>query len=279
MTGDVAPVCLAYGLTVRSCVAIPGALPLDRDPSFRVDIVIGEGPVADGGVAEGPYRRVPGALVFEMPSVAQYRCDRSSVVIARCPGATDTDIAAYLVATALPAVLWMRGAIVLHAAAVCWPRAAGAVAIMGRSGIGKSTTVASLLGAGALLLADDTLRVEGTVAGGLAGGYFLGDGSRCFHGVTREHSLVSADLSAIVLLDLPRPAHAPMIERLSPVAGLAALLANRHRPRIPRLLGLEPALLAPLTTLAASVPVYRWQRRDGATALEPAELALFQQPA
>jgi hypothetical protein len=55
-------------------------------------------------------------------------------------------------------VLVLRGALVLHASAV--EIAGSAIAVVGRSGMGKSTLATLLCGAGARLVTDDVLRVE-----------------------------------------------------------------------------------------------------------------------
>jgi hypothetical protein len=64
----------------------------------------------------------------------------------------------FLVGPGLGIALRLRGTICLHAAAALAP--AGAVAIMGDSGAGKSTTVAALVSAGWPLLCDDIAAID-----------------------------------------------------------------------------------------------------------------------
>lgn len=257
---------LAYDLTVRSTLPIPGALPIAGGVA---DIEVREGAVADEGKAFGPYRlRADAKLVFEAPGVARYLCDAESIMVERIG---DGDVSGFLIATALPAVLWMRGEIVLHAAAAVMPGAAGAIAIMGASGSGKSTVLRAMVAMGARIVADDSLCVRGTGGSGLAGGYFLGEPPRAFHPVA--DGLAAAPLAGIVLLE--RSEGAPEMKRLPKLEALTTLIGNRHRPRIPVILGLQPGLMVPLAELAGAVPVHVWKRREGATGLEAGEIALL----
>jgi hypothetical protein len=93
------------------------------------------------------------------------------------PNADVSEIEALLVATALPAILWMRGRFVLHAAAVLMPGRDAAIAIAGPSGVGKSAALAQLIVRGAAVLADDSVSVavgaSGLIASGLPSVYFV----------------------------------------------------------------------------------------------------------
>jgi len=265
----------AYCLTIRSTLEIPGALTGGAGP---VDIVISEGPVPAEGAQQRPYLlREDGRLVFEMAGVARYLCDPQSIVFERVDDAPDATIAGYLIATALPALLWMRGEIVLHAAAAMLPGATSAFAVMGESGSGKSTLLRALVAMGARIVADDTICVRQTATGveasGLAGGYFLGEAPRVFHPV--EGGLDGAPLAGIALLETPRAAGPPEIHRVPRLEALTTLIANRHRPRVPLLLGLLPGLMVPMAELGGALPVHRWKRREGAATLEPEEIALL----
>jgi len=197
-------------------------------------------------------------------------------------GDTTEDMAAnFLIATALPALLWMRGEIVLHAAAAVLPGAAGAIAIGGASGTGKSTVLRQLVAAGASVVADDSmcLRFTGTdvTVSGLAGGYFVAgadkDTARRLETVPPEHQIRAAPLAGLVMLGARLSSGAPVFHSLRGVAALEALLASRHRPRIPALLGNNKAMLPVLARLSETLPIHLWNRREGAAALDPAEIA------
>jgi len=268
--------CRAYRLTIRSTLEIPGALPVEDDAGLA-DISIFEAPVVAQGKQFGPYTlRDDGRLVFEMAGVARYLCDEESVAIERLDGADDAAVAGYLIATALPAVLWMRGEIVLHTAAAMLPGAAGAFAVMGASGSGKSTVLRALIAMGARIVADDTVCVRqgstGVEVSGLAGGYFHGD-PRIFHAV--ERGLDSAPLAGIALLEMPRADGSSEIRQLPRLEALTTLIGNRHRPRVPALLGLQARLMVPLAELAGALPMHGWKRREGASVLDPEEIALL----
>lgn len=197
------------------------------------------------------------ALWFDPPGVARYRCTRDGIDVTPIAGAPRADVDALLVATALPAVMWLQGAVMLHAAAVVPAGHGAALAIAGPSGSGKSHLAAALLAQGAALVADDSIAVRGPVCAGLAGGYHLGapgDAARAFHPASR--TCRSAPLGAVIVLD---DTHAPP-ERLTGVAAVQALLANRHRASVPRLCGLDPGMLADIARLARTVRVFRWSQ-------------------
>lgn len=272
---------------VRSALALPGGIALESgDPRLAagIDIEIAEGDAKLQGFARelGPYRRAGDSLLFEMPGIARYRCDAGARMIVERIGDTSEGVAAsYLIATALPALLWMRGEIVLHAAAALLPGAAGAIAIGGASGTGKSTILRQLVAAGACVVADDSvcLRFSGAdmTVSGLAGGYFVAeadnDRSRRFEVVQPEHQIPAAPLTGLVMLRARLSSGAPAFHPLRGVAALEALLGSRHRPRVPALLGNNKAMLPVLARFSETLPIHLWNRREGAAALDPAEMA------
>lgn len=256
------------------------------DPRLEagIDIEIIEGDAAlPGPVRElGPYRLAGDSLLFEMPGIARYRCDAGArMIVERIGDATESVAASYLIATALPALLWMRGELVLHAAAAMLPGAAGAIAIGGASGTGKSTVLRQLVAAGASVVADDSLCVRfngaDVTVSGLAGGCFVteadNDTSRRLEIVPPEHQIRAAPFAGLVMLGARLSSGGAAFHPLSGVAALEALLASRHRPRIPTLLGNNKAMLAALAHLSERLPVHLWHRREGAAALDRAEMA------
>lgn len=277
---------LAYRLTVRSELPLPGGVEIaEGDPRLAggcdLSVVRGRAAIEGPARALGLYRHAEGKLLFELPGIGRYLCaEDGCITVERLQDASDDLLADYLVATALPAMLWMRGEIVLHAAAAVLPGASRAVAIGGASGSGKSTVLRQLVAAGARMIADDTIRLrfsgDEIEVSGLAGGYFLagaGQAERAFHAVPPESRAESAALGGIALLGLPRRETAEW-RRLGGVDALEALLASRHRPRVPALLGRDPAVLATLAAIAARVPVVAWSRANGA-ALDAGEQALL----
>lgn len=256
---------IAYGLRVRSDIAIPGGL---ADPgavdAHEIEVALDSPSAAQ---SDRVYRFEGEDLCFTMPGVAEYHCRSERIRVVPHPAASEVDIAAMLIATAFPALLWMRGSFVLHAAAVRLPESRGAVAIAGPSGIGKSMILAQLVAVGASMAGDDTI-VIGTrdgvgEAAGLPGGYFIGDkpgAPRTFRPLPPDRSLVRTPLAAILVLSRADPG---AILRLAPVEGVAQLLAHRHRPRVPALLGRHAQTLADSALLAGSIPIYGWNRSHG----------------
>jgi len=214
-----------------------------------------------------------------MARIAFYRCDAGRrIVVERMGDTSESEAARYLIATALPALLWMRGEIVLHVAAALLPGATRAIAIGGVSGAGKSTILRQLVAIGASVVADDTLclRFDGLTmtVSGLAGGYFVAKGAqRGFEMVPPERQAASAPLAGLVMLGARSLSGGPTFHTLSGVAALEALLASRHRPRIPTLLGKNRALLPVLARLSETLPIQLWNRQEGLPALDPAEVA------
>lgn len=263
---------IAYGLRVRSQIDIPGALPADEHGAFDLSVELAAPSAAQ---SDSIYRFEGADLCFTAPGIAEYRCHADGIRVSPHPHASATDVVEMLIATALPALLWMRGGFVLHAAAAQLPGSAAAIAIAGASGSGKSTVLAQLTDAGAPMLADDTILLDSRTGegAGLAGGYYLaeGEGPRVFHPVPPARALVRAPVAAILILSRGDPETAASLTRTTQVEAVAQLLANRHRPRVPALLGRQAATLADSALLAGMIPIYAWRRPAGASALAAEE--------
>ena len=256
---------LGWDLPIETEVVIPGAPTLipEQVSTPPVRVVYGCSHLANVRRRDGPYAAAADALQFAAPGVAEYLVRADGVTIAPDPAGPDEDaIAGLLIATALPALLWMRGDIVLHAAAVR-SREGQVVAILGPSGAGKSSAVHAFVTAGAQVIADDSIRIAGDGPArrisGLPGGYFQSAGpntaERILTVVPRERQLSAASLDLIVELAAEADRRfAPVI----PSVALARLLRHRHRPRVPRILEREPVTLARLAEIAAHVPFRRW---------------------
>lgn len=269
----------AFDLAIRSDLALPGAMAADSDAGASVDVEIIEGPAVLEGASStlGPYRLAGDQLQFSRRGVGDYLCEGGRrIVVERAPGADAFEVRGSLIATALPALLWTRGEIVLHAAAAVLPGARRAVAIGGASGAGKSTILDQMLSLGSTLIGDDSLRLRpagsAVRASGLPAGLFLGDQGRAFKPAPPEQQAASAELAALVVLERPRTREAPCFRRLRGSDALETLLAGRHRSRVPRLLGFEGRLFPTLSRLAEQLPVYHWRRREGALTLEADEI-------
>ncbi|MDB5678815.1 hypothetical protein [Sphingomonas bacterium] len=259
-----------FDLSIDSDRDLPGALP-DRTPGEAApDLRIVTLPsLAPAEPAAPQYSWDNRTLTFSAPGVGRYACRRDAIDIAAVPDADPDMVTALLVATALPAVMWLRGETMLHAAGVETPSGGSALAIAGPSGIGKSTLTAQLLDAGGTLLADDSIglqrRDDRIVGSGLPGGLHLDhedEGARAFFPVSAEQSARSATIGAVLVLG--RTDGAPALVRLDPVPALERLLANQHRPAVPATIGRRAAMLATMAFIAGNCAVYEWHRSQAA---------------
>ncbi len=281
--------CRAFGLIVETEMPIPGAMPLEALPDAkpRPDVVVRTGPArlgageGPGRGGWGPYRVGAEGLLFEQPGVARFLCDPAgeSVSVESSTGADREEVAAYLVATVLPAVLWTRGDLMMHGAAAVLPGEERAVVLAGSSGVGKSTVLEAIVAAGGDVVAEDSLCVrmrEGGVEGsGLPAclhlrspGAALG-ADRQVAAVPWRQCRASAKLGAVVVLE-PVP-EASMsgsaglgLTKLTGADALLTLLRHQHRPRIPWLLGRSGHLLPLWAAVAQAVPVYSLKFRRAA---------------
>lgn len=260
-----------YGLRLASQLPVPGAVARDDGAAADVTITL----EAARAMEPAPlYTLTDTGLIFTCPQLATYRIACESIAVVPDPAAAAEMLSAMLVATALPALLWLRGKFVLHAAAVQFDDGA-AVAIAGPTGSGKSTVLAQLVGDGAALIGDDTIAFDpatGTWASGLSGGWFLSlpDGSRRFVSAPAGQSRDGAAIGALLVLETDATGDGSIAGRAG-VAALTAFLANRHRPKVPTLLGRSGETLRDATLLATKIPVYSWRRRAGQATLTPAE--------
>ena len=195
---------IGFDLSIESDRDVPGALP-DRAvggsaPDLRIVTLA---PLASSEPPSPLYRWAHDTLTFSAPGVGRYICRRDAIHVAAADGADPEMVTALLIATALPAVMWLRDAAMLHAAGIVAPSGGFTLALAGPSGVGKSALTAELLGVGGTLLADDSIglrRDSDRVAGsGLPGGYHLGDGgARTFHPVPKM--MRNATIGAVLVL-------------------------------------------------------------------------------
>ncbi len=288
--------CHAYGLPVATELEIPGAVSAGPDqrepPAFTVGLGrVGAATKDSGnhlgfaGSPDSPYRLVREGLLFQKQEVARYLCCRGGerLVVEPAPGVAEADVAAYLIATALPALLWMRGEIVLHGAVAVLPGEERAIGFLGASGSGKSRLLIEVAEAGGLIVAEDSFRVwrevsrggSRVMAAGLPGQIHrraagaAPQAERSVWMVPAAQQRVTAGLSALVVLRAEAEREQPATpggegfargpERLHGIAAFEAVLRNRHRPRVPDLLGLSARVLPRCGALAGELPVYSWE--------------------
>jgi hypothetical protein len=275
----------AYEFLIRSEITIPGAIVLAGEDQLHeqaADIEIGFGAavLSEAVRCEGPFRYADGRLLFEMPAVAKYLCENGRrITIEPLPGVSETDIADILVATALPALLWMRGEIVLHAAGFVPEGGDKAIAVCGPSRSGKSTILRDMVARHCRVVGDDTVRLrlvdKEVMASGLPARFCWnseGTKARVSHDVPPENALVSERLAAVLILVQPRGEF--HFEKVTKASALQQLLLQRHRQRVPRLLGVEGNFLAEFARLT-TLGVYLWRRPEGTIALSEEEIVFL----
>jgi hypothetical protein len=230
-----------FGLELASDLWVPGAVAAPpRADTPRVSITLDAPAKTD---PEPHFERDGAAVIYRNP-VGNFRCLADSIEIAPGEPLDLEDLGALLVANALPAVLWLRGAFMLHAA--CVRLADGTtVAIAGPSGAGKSRLAASLVEAGAQLVADDSvalaLEKDRVSAAGLPGGWFARNpdtGRREFKQAPGEPAAGPASIDLLAILgdgDAATLSH--------PLAAFEALMQHRHRPQVPLLLGQQAQVI------------------------------------
>lgn len=277
-----------HGLTVASTVGL--ATDVTAPDARRVDLRVATG-AGLAGVDDGRGdllldHRVQGrrwyaavrdddGVRFEVPGCGRFHLSRDlgSLTCEASAGAGAGLLPVMVAGNVLAFLLALRGWPVLHASAV--EVEAGALAIVGLSGMGKSTLAAMLCAAGAGLVTDDVLRVDPDRCLVYRGGSELRLRPRAAglarHARMRRAPYRTADGRAaatpptavreelpLVGVIIPRPrrdVHRVSVSRLDEVQAVTTLLG------VPRTLGwIDRAPLAThfaaATTLAARVPMH-----------------------
>ena len=150
----------AYGLDIASELELPELVAAaDSFDAADADVRIrlGETPETLDAPAESRvvWSARPGEWLHTVPGIARYYIhDEGREVVIERRGGTDVDLRAFFFGTTLGALLHQRGLFALHASAVAIP-GAGAVAIAGTSGSGKSTVLTALVRRGHNVLSED----------------------------------------------------------------------------------------------------------------------------
>lgn len=208
-------------------------------------------------------------LLFTPPGAGQFAIHSNRIDQLIRTNDDPEHAAGLLIATALPAMMWMRDGFMLHAATVILPGQAGAIAFIGDSGTGKSTIANRLISDGATLIGDDSLVLrrigDRVVAWGLAGGQFLPEGEdRQFVELDEPQRANLAQLTdgvplaAIIRLQMGTGSVEP--KRVSALAAIAAILDQQHRPSVPVLLNKRCQIVEFAAFIADQIPVYEWDR-------------------
>lgn len=212
-----------------------------------VHIRIGKAPVAlSAPLAAMPdYEASESEFLLRLSGVATYYA-REGVEIIVDPeaGAPEIDLRSYLMGSLFAVICHQRGLLPLHASAIETPQ--GAVAFLGASGAGKSSTVAFLARRGHRIVADDicvvdpaapreqrvlpvapwlklwdtTLEAMGESSHGLARVFAEDDKYR----YALEQPETTTALAELILLERDDALTEPVFERLSPVHAMQAVL-------------------------------------------------------
>jgi hypothetical protein len=156
-----------FGLHLRSEIEIHefGRVISGLEDVLRPDIEIAVGPMPDSVdhlAPLGAHMAISSsAALFRVPDVARYLVEEGRrVLIEPLHDASSLEVRAYLLGTALGALLHQRRMIPLHVSVVASPR--GLLAFSGPSGAGKSTIAAALhLEHGWPILTDDLAVMDG----------------------------------------------------------------------------------------------------------------------
>lgn len=156
---------LAYQLVIESDLALPELPPAATDlAASPVDVRIRLTDVAPdglpGGQQLGPFLWVtPESLWLEVPRVARFLVQAgNSIRVEPAPGVDEDSVRVFLLGSALGALLFQRGHLVLHGNAI---RIGDACMVcVGHSGAGKSTLAAGFMQRGYQILADDVVPVD-----------------------------------------------------------------------------------------------------------------------
>jgi hypothetical protein len=151
-----------YGLTVESDWALPECLAIDLSEN-AIDVRIIESPVPAegiGGVSHGPFCQVKeDQFWLQVPDIARFLVTGGhTIAIEPHPGIDNQSIRLFLLGSAIGALLFQRGHLVLHGNAI--EIQDGCVVCVGHSGAGKSTLAAAFMKKGYRLLADDVVVVD-----------------------------------------------------------------------------------------------------------------------
>ena len=154
----------AYELCIESFLALPELAPETREHVGEPDVVIRCAPVnAEGlpnGQQLGPFLwATKDALWLQVPHVARFlvqsgRC----IVVDPEPGIDEDSLRVFLLGSAMGALLFQRGLLVLHGNAV--EVNGQCMVCVGPSGAGKSTLAAGFAQRGHRILADDVVAVD-----------------------------------------------------------------------------------------------------------------------
>ncbi|WP_321325281.1 hypothetical protein [uncultured Parasphingorhabdus sp.] len=151
-----------YNLAIDSEMPLSEMVALPDRPT-AIDVRIAQGAVdpdgLDGAEQVGPFLWVsPTALQLHIPDVARFLVSNGNTILYDpAPGIDEDSVRVFMLGSALGALLFQRGYLVLHGNAV--QIGDGCIICVGHSGAGKSTLAAAFMQRGYNLLADDVVPI------------------------------------------------------------------------------------------------------------------------
>ncbi len=274
---------VAYGLRIQSELALPELAP---GTAGHADVVIRFGPVAwrppAGDHSDGYVCGDEHAAYIYIDDVGTFAIRAGhTITIDPAPSATDDYLRVFALGGALGLLLHQRGQLVLHASAVAIH--GRAVAFLGCSGEGKSTTAAALHARGHAMLADDMVALDlNAPAPLLAPGYprlkvwpavadvlqldmadlheFNADDERRDWRSADAYSSAPLALHRIYVLEEAEDGAEASIEPLGAQNAFASLLQFPYAVGLLGNSGSTPAYFRQCIALASQVPVFRISR-------------------
>lgn len=275
----------AFGLTIASQFPLPelprhaaGANPDVRIRLGEVAPTLPESRQIEHGVSARP-----GALLIDFETARFLVTDGREIVVQPGPDAADGDVRAYLLGSAMGALLHQRGLLPLHANAI--EIDGRAIAFAGPSGAGKSTLAAYFRARGRRLLCDDVCAVTFDANGGAlawpgvpriklwgdaltAFGFRSGELEKVVNWedkfslpLTLEAPAAALPLARIYLLNATQAE--PRVERLTGAAAFDALASNIYRSEFAAPLGKAETLFASTLALLRTTEMFVAERRLG----------------
>ncbi|MBW1829606.1 MAG: hypothetical protein JRI74_09320 [Deltaproteobacteria bacterium] len=143
-----------YGLNVSSSIPCPELSPGTGTPDVTVRYGVVPKSLSDNKDNGSYYEAKQNQLLLSIDSVARYLISfGNEILVERAPGAGDTEVRLFLLGSAMGALLHQRGFLPLHGSA--FEANNGCIAVLGDSGLGKSTVAGAFFKRGHRLVADD----------------------------------------------------------------------------------------------------------------------------
>lgn len=262
----------AFGLIIRSAIVLPELLAAEPGPA---DVAIRRARISRPRPTGASFAVCAGHEAFlGWDDVGAFLVRGGhSIEFDPLPSADEPLVRLFLLGAALGVLLHQRGLLVLHASAVAV--GGGAVAFVGESGYGKSTTAAALHARGHDLITDDLLALDG---GGMALPAFprlkLSQDAFALDSQLHSAPLHPEDIRLDCRLTSGYARHPARLSRiyvlaegsrvlaepLSPRDAFVELLGNSYAPRVLGAGASSPKHFQQCAQLAATVPVLRLAR-------------------